>query len=220
MFLRVKGGGRVRGGKVLGVVGNYAKHRAEMGHAGAPPPEPAFFLKPSTSLLSDGDDIVLPAWAGRVEHEVELAVVIGRDARHVRPERALRHVLGYGVLIDVTARELQRKAKDQGLPWDEAKGLDSFAPISAIAPARRVADPHDVELVLRVNGEVRQQGSTKAMMMQVPELVARLSRSMTLERGDVIATGTPEGVGPLAPGDRVEAEARGVASLRCSCVPG
>lgn len=218
--LELRGGGRLRCGKVLGVVGNYAKHRAEMGHRGEAPPEPAFFLKPSTSLLVGGGDIVLPAGAGRVEHEVELAVVIGERARRVTPEEALSYVLGYAVILDVTARELQARAKKEGLPWDEAKGFDTFAPISEVAPRAAVPDPQDVELTLKVNGEVRQRGSTAAMLMPVPQLVARFSRSMTLEPGDVIATGTPEGVGPLVAGDVVEAEARGVAGLRCRVVQG
>lgn len=220
MYLAVRGGGRLRAGKVLGVVGNYAAHRAEMHHAGPPPKEPAFFLKATSSLLPGGGDIVLPAGVGRVEHEVELAVVIGKRGRAIAPDKALGHVLGYAVLLDITARELQAKAKAAGLPWDEAKGFDTFAPISAVTPRAKVKDPHDIDLTLTVNGAVRQAGSTKQMLMQVPELVARFSRSMTLERGDVLATGTPEGVGPLVAGDRVEAEARGVGKLVCRVVQG
>lgn len=220
MFLPLRGGGKVRAGKVLGVVGNYAKHRAEMGHAPEAPPEPAFFLKPSTALLPGGGELVLPPGVGRVEHEVELAVVIGRTARRVAPKDAMRHVLGYGVILDVTARELQARAKKEGLPWDEAKGFDTFAPISRIVRRAAVPDPQDVELKLTINGQVRQHGNTKAMLMPVPDLVARFSRSMTLERGDVIATGTPEGVGPLAPGDVVEAEASRVGRLVCRVVQG
>lgn len=220
MFLPLRGGGKVRAGKVLGVVGNYAKHRAEMGHTPEAPPEPAFFLKPSTALLPGGGELVLPPGVGRVEHEVELAVVIGRTARRIAPEDAMRHVLGYGVILDVTARELQARAKKEGLPWDEAKGFDTFAPISRIVRRAAVPDPQDVDLQLTINGQVRQHGSTKAMLMPVPDLIARFSRSMTLERGDVIATGTPEGVGPLAPGDVVEAEASRVGRLVCRVVPG
>jgi 2-keto-4-pentenoate hydratase/2-oxohepta-3-ene-1,7-dioic acid hydratase in catechol pathway len=205
---------------VLGLVGNYAKHRAEMGHAPEKPADLGFFLKPSTALLPGGGAILLPPGVGRVEHEVELAVVIGKQARRVAPERALHHVLGYAVMLDITARELQAKAKQAGQPWDEAKGFDTFAPISTIMARQRVADPQDVELVLRVNGQERQRGSTKAMLMTIPEVVARLSRSMTLERGDVIATGTPEGVGPIQPGDKLEAEARGVGRLVCTVAQG
>jgi acylpyruvate hydrolase len=220
MFLPLRGAGKVRAGKVLGLVGNYAAHRAEMGHADAPPPEPAFFLKATTALLPGGGTIVLPRGVGRVEHEVELAVVIGKACRDVAPNDAMGHVLGYAVVLDITARELQAKAKAAGLPWDEAKGFDTFAPISRITRRAGVPDPHDVALTLKVNGAVRQQGSTKQMLLQVPGIVARLSRSMTLERGDVIATGTPEGVGPLAAGDVVEAEAEGVGSLRCRVAQG
>lgn len=216
----MRGGGRLRAGKVLGVVGNYAKHRVEMGQAPEAPPEPAFFLKPTSALLASGGAIVLPPGVGRVEHEVELAVIIAQRTRNVPPEDAMHSVFGYAVILDITARELQQKAKKAGLPWDEAKGFDTFAPISPVVRRMQVKDPHDLAIALKVNGEVRQQGSTKSMLMQVPDLVARLSRSMTLEHGDIIATGTPEGVGPLAAGDAVEAEVERVGKLLCTVVQG
>lgn len=199
----------------MGVVGNYAAHRAEMGRAPAGPGGLGFFLKPATALLPGGGDIVLPRGIGRVDHEVELAVVVGRRARRVAPERALAHVLGYAVLLDVTARDLQERARRAGLPWAEAKGFDTFAPVSEVAPAAEVGDPHRLELALRVNGEERQRGSTAQMLVRVPEFLARLSRAMTLEGGDVVATGTPTGVGPLVPGDALEAEAERVGRLVC-----
>jgi len=227
--LRIRGGGAVPAGKVIGVVGNYALHRLEMGRAGVGPaagqgaasegPIP-FFLKASSCLLPGGGDIVLPHGVGRVEHEVELAVVIGRTARRVAEADAMACVLGFAVFLDITARELQAKAKKEGMPWDEAKGFDTFGPISEVAPRAEVPDPHQVGLRLSVHGQVRQRGSTKQMQFQIPTLVARFSRAMTLERGDVIATGTPEGVGVLNPDDLVEAEAEGVGSLRCRVVAG
>lgn len=220
MYLAVRGGGRLRAGKVVGVVGNYARHRAEMGHAPEPPGEPSFFLKPTTALLPGGGKVVLPPGVGRVEHEVELAVVIAKAGRGIAPEEALEHVFGYAVFLDITARELQAEAKARGLPWAEAKGFDTFAPISAVARRFQVKDPHDVELALGVNGEVRQQGSTKQMLVQIPEIIARISRVMTLEHGDIIATGTPDGVGPLVPGDRLEASASRVGELVCTVVEG
>ncbi|HEV8359596.1 MAG TPA: fumarylacetoacetate hydrolase family protein [Candidatus Thermoplasmatota archaeon] len=218
MDLAVRGGGRLRAGKVIGVVGNYAGHRAEM-HAPATP-ELGFFLKATSALLPDGGTIVLPPGVGRVEHEVELAVVIGTRCQRVRPEHALEHVFGYAVVLDVTARDLQAQAKKLGQPWDEAKGFDTFAPVSAIARRFEVEDPHDLDISLRINGQLRQQGNTKQMLHQVPDVIARLSRSMTLEHGDVIATGTPEGVGPLAAGDVVEAEIARVGKLRCKVAQG
>lgn len=219
--LEVDGGAPVPAGKVVCLVGNYAKHRAEMGQAPDPRGEPpAFFLKPSTALLPGGGDIVLPQGVGRVEHEVELAVVIGTRGHGIAPARAMDHVLGYAVLLDMTARDLQAEAKRKGLPWDEAKGFDTFAPISKVQPRDKVPDPHSVELTLRVNGQVRQHGSTKAMMWSIPEVLARISKVMTLEPGDVIATGTPEGVGPVVAGDALEAEASGVGAMRCRAVAG
>jgi acylpyruvate hydrolase len=220
VYLAVRGGGRIRAGKVLALVGNYAKHRAEMGHAPEAPAEPAFFLKPSTALLLGGGTILLPPGVGRVEHEVELAVVIGTEVRRVAPEQALEHVLGYAVAIDVTARELQAKAKAQGMPWDESKGFDTFCPIGQVVRRWQAGDPQDIALTLKVNGEVRQHGSTKAMLHDVAHVVARLSRSMTLEHGDVILTGTPEGVGPLQAKDKVEAEAERLGGLRCTVAEG
>jgi 2-keto-4-pentenoate hydratase/2-oxohepta-3-ene-1,7-dioic acid hydratase in catechol pathway len=216
VLLPVQGAPPIPAGKVIGIVGNFAKHRAEMGHAGPAPPDPHFFLKATSSLLPGGGTILLPRGVGRVEHEVELAVVIGKRGKRVAPAEAMDLVLGFAVILDVTARELQAEAKKQGLPWDEAKGFDTFAPLSApITPRAAVRDPQDVELVLRVNGQVRQRGGTAQMLAPLPQVLARLSRSMTLEPGDVIATGTPEGVGPLVAGDRVEAEAVGVGKLVC-----
>jgi 2-keto-4-pentenoate hydratase/2-oxohepta-3-ene-1,7-dioic acid hydratase in catechol pathway len=219
VFLDVQGGGRLPAGKVVGLVGNYEEHRREMGHAPrAEAEELQFFLKPTSALLPGGGRLLLPRGVGRVEHEVELAVVVGKRAQRVAPERAMEHVLGYAVMLDITARELQRKARERGLPWDEAKGFDTFAPIGTVMPRGLVPDPHALELRLDVNGQPRQRGSTAQMLVQVPQVLARVSSVMTLEPGDVIATGTPAGVGPVVPGDRLRAEAQGLAPLECVAV--
>jgi 2-keto-4-pentenoate hydratase/2-oxohepta-3-ene-1,7-dioic acid hydratase in catechol pathway len=210
-------GEQVAAGKVIGVVGNYAAHRVEMGHGAAAPGELHFFLKASSALLPGGGTIVLPR-VGRVEHEVELAVVVGERARRVRAAEAMRHVLGYAVGLDVTAREVQARAKQQGLPWDEAKGYDTFAPVGQVRPAGEVPDPHALAIGLDVNGAPRQRGSTAQMLVRVPGIVERLSSVMTLERGDVILTGTPAGVGPIAPGDKLAARIEGLPELRCDAV--
>ncbi|MCA1814711.1 MAG: fumarylacetoacetate hydrolase family protein [Halobacteriales archaeon] len=216
MHLTLTSGEQLPAGKVIGLVGNYAAHRVEMGHA--PDLEALhFFLKASSALLPGGGKLFLPK-VGRIEHEVELAVIIGERARRVRSADAMRHVLGYAVGLDVTARELQALAKAKGLPWDEAKGYDTFAPLSAVRPAAEVPDPHGLDIELLVNGEARQRGSTAQMLVRVPGIVERLSSVMTLEQGDVIFTGTPGGVGPILSGDRLHARIAGVGELRCDAV--
>lgn len=182
---------------------NYAEHARELGNA--LPQAPVVFLKPASSLVGDGAVIAWPAEIGAVHHEVELVVAIGRGGSRIGRDAALAHVAGYAVGIDLTARDLQSKAKAAGLPWTEAKGRDGFAPLSRFVPAAAVADPAALVLELWVNGERRQAGHVADMLWDVPALIAYLSERYTLRPGDLIFTGTPSGVGPLSPGDRVEA---------------
>jgi 2-keto-4-pentenoate hydratase/2-oxohepta-3-ene-1,7-dioic acid hydratase in catechol pathway len=220
--LRVRGGATVPAGKVVGIGKNYEDHRKEMqgamgsGAAGdrQAPEDPVVFLKPSTSLLADGGTLRIPKGVTNVHWETELAVVLADSCKDVREEDALRHVLGYAVFLDMTARDLQAEAKRGGLPWDLSKGMDGFGPISEVVPAAGSPGWDGFELRLLVNGEVRQHGPTKAMVHSVPKLVAFVSRYMTLERGDVIATGTPSGVGACKSGDVLEAELVGHARVR------
>ncbi|MBI4879720.1 MAG: fumarylacetoacetate hydrolase family protein [Planctomycetes bacterium] len=186
----------------------------------APAGEPMLFLKPASSVIGDGEAIVIPPGVGEVHHEVELGVVIGARCSRVLAGEALARVLGYAVLIDVTARDLQAAARKQGLPWTLAKGLDTFCPISAVMPAAQAPDPASLALRLLVNGELRQQGKTADMLWSVPALIEFISARITLERGDVIATGTPQGVAALVPGDLVEARIEGVGALRCTVASG
>jgi len=202
---------RVPVGKIVGVGRNYAEHVAEMG---APRTgRPLLFLKPSTALVRDGGEVPLPAGAGEVHHEVELVVVIGEAGKAIPAERALRHVLGYAVGLDMTLRDLQSEAKSRGEPWCVAKGFDGSAPVSAVTPRDAVGDGSGLEITLDVNGERRQQGNTSQMLYGVSELVAFASRWFTLEPGDLLFTGTPAGVGPVKPGDRLEARIDKVGSL-------
>ncbi|MHB8604447.1 MAG: fumarylacetoacetate hydrolase family protein [Thermoplasmatota archaeon] len=219
----------MRAGKIVGVGKNYAEHVREMAGSPFEPAnqaakaaggEPILFLKPSTSFVADGGHIVLPRGVGLVHHELELAVVIGAAARRVEAASALAHVAGYAVMLDVTARDLQNAAKKAGNPWAVAKGLDSFAPISRVRPRDEAPAWDAVVLELRVNGGVRQAGATKEMLVGVPDLIALVSRKFTLEPGDVIATGTPAGVGPIVAGDRLEASASGIGSLRVDAIEG
>jgi 2-keto-4-pentenoate hydratase/2-oxohepta-3-ene-1,7-dioic acid hydratase in catechol pathway len=191
--------------KIIGIGSNYRAHAAEMGK---PVPEvPKIFLKPTTALIGPGAPILRPGASTRVDHEGELVVVIGREARDVPVERALDHVFGHSAGNDVTARDFQRA---DGV-FARAKGFDSFAPVGPVVVAGLGAAPLSVRTW--VNGELRQQGDTGDMVFSVAELIAFVSGVMTLLPGDLIFTGTPAGVGPLQPGDRVEVEVEGVGRL-------
>jgi len=205
-------GEQVAVGKIVAVGRNYADHVAEMGGSSATPP--VLFLKPTTALVGDGARIDIPRDAGAVHHEVELVALIGKRGRAIAPGDALEHVAGFAVGIDLTLRDLQARAKQRGEPWSEAKGFDGSAPVSAVAPRGEVGDGSGLEISLAVNGEIRQRGNTSQMLRPVPELVASCSRLMTLEPGDLIFTGTPAGVGPVGPGDVLEAHLASVGTLR------
>ncbi len=198
--------------KIVGIGLNYMSHVREVGLK--PPKEPVVFLKPPSSLIGSGGDILIPSWVGTVHYEVEMAVVIGWRAKSVDREEALDHVYGYGVMLDVTARDLQKRLVKGGMSWALSKGMDTFAPISPIVRREYVRDPHDLELKLWVNGELKQRGYTGDMIFKIPELIEYISKFMTLEPGDVIATGTPSGVGPLKPGDIVRARLADLVELQ------
>jgi 2-keto-4-pentenoate hydratase/2-oxohepta-3-ene-1,7-dioic acid hydratase in catechol pathway len=191
--------------KVVGVGRNYAAHAAELGNE--VPAEPLVFLKPNTSVIGPGDPIQLPAQSSEVHYEGELAVVIGRICRDVPPERVGEVVLGYTVANDVTARDLQKKDGQ----WWRAKGFDTFCPLGPYLVTG--LDPADLRLVTRLDGEVVQDGRTSLMIFDVAALIAHISAAMTLLPGDVILTGTPEGVGPITNGQRVEVEIEGIGTL-------
>jgi len=202
----------MRCGKIVCVGQNYREHIREM--MSEAPSEPVLFLKPSTSLIGPRDTIRIPPGIGMVHHEVELALIIGRACKNVPPENAMEHVSAVAVFNDVTARDLQTAARKAGLPWALAKGMDTFAPMSETVPLEVVGDLGSLDLELRVNGELRQKGNTSQMIFPPNELISYISRFMTLEEGDIIATGTPSGVGPLRPGDLVEASIPNVGELR------
>jgi len=208
-------GERLRVGKILAVGRNYGEHVAEMGGADT---TPVLFLKPPSAIVHDGATVPLPRDAGEVHHEVELVVVIGKTGREIPQEAASEHVLGYAVGVDLTLRDLQREAKRRGEPWDIAKGFDGSAPVSLVAPAAEVGDGSGLILSLRVNGAIRQSASTSDMLRGIPDLVSIASRYITLERGDLLFTGTPSGVGPVVPGDHLEAEIERVGTLRLTFV--
>jgi len=191
--------------KILCVGRNYAAHAKELGNE--VPAEPLLFLKPKTSLVGHGGVVVLPRESSRVEHEAELGVVIGKTARNVPRERAMEHVFGYTCVCDVTARDLQRKDGQ----WTRAKGFDTFCPTGPWIETS--LDPAALRVRCLVNDAVRQDGTTAQMVFDVAALVAYASGIMTLEPGDLLVTGTPEGVGPLVAGDRLVVEIEGIGSL-------
>jgi 2-keto-4-pentenoate hydratase/2-oxohepta-3-ene-1,7-dioic acid hydratase in catechol pathway len=196
--------------KIMAIGLNYKDHAAEMNKK--LPAEPLVFMKPGSSVIGPEQPIAIPAWAGRIDHEAEMAVVIGRRASHVSAAQAMDYVLGLTCLNDVTARELQ--AKD--VQYTRAKGFDTFAPIG---PCIAVGlDPGALTIEGWVNGEKRQSSNTNQLIFAVPALVAYVTQFCTLEAGDIITTGTPSGVGPLQSGDRVMVKVEGVGTLSNPCV--
>ncbi|AMM54976.1 fumarylacetoacetate hydrolase family protein [Pyrococcus kukulkanii] len=202
----------VRPTKIIALAKNYTEHAKEMNDE--PPERPIFFLKPPSALIGPDSTIVLPRMSERVDHEVELAVIIGKRARKVPAERAFDYILGYTILLDITARDLQDEARKLGHPWTLCKGFDTFAPIGPRIVDKKELDPSDLEIGLKVNGKIRQLGRTSQMIFKIPELIEYISSVMTLEPGDIIATGTPPGVGPLRHGDKIEAWIEGIGVLR------
>ncbi len=192
-------------GKIVCVGRNYLAHVQE--REVDLPEVPLLFLKPPSAVIGPGQAIQLPPQSEHVDHEAELAVVIGRRARDVTPEDAPAHIFGYTVANDVTARDLQERDGQ----WTRAKGFDTFCPLGPWIETE--ADPAGLRIVCRVNGVIRQMASTQDMVFSVPQLVAYISGVMTLEPGDVVLTGTPQGVGRLADGDTVEIEIQGIGVL-------
>jgi 2-keto-4-pentenoate hydratase/2-oxohepta-3-ene-1,7-dioic acid hydratase in catechol pathway len=192
--------------KIICVGRNYVEHAKELGNE--VPKVPLIFLKPPSSIISNGETIVLPPQSAQVEHEGELVVVIGKRGRYITPENAHKHVLGYTIGNDVTARDLQR-IDDQ---WTRAKGFDTFCIFGPWIDTE--FDAADAILSCRVNGQMRQMASTRDIVFNVPTLIAYISSVMTLEPGDLIFTGTPAGVGELKNGDEVVVEIEGLGVLK------
>ena len=199
-------------GKILCIGRNYVDHIHELGNE--VPTAPVIFMKPASSVIGEGERIVIPPYSSDCHHEAELAVLIGKSCKNVAQPDALAHVAGYGVAIDLTLRDVQAEQKKKGLPWEIAKGFDTACPLSAFVPAAGVSNAQDLTIRLSVNGELRQNGHTGLMIHTVADIISHLSTIFTLEPGDVILTGTPAGVGPIVSGDRLHAEITGVATLR------
>jgi fumarylpyruvate hydrolase len=191
---------------------NYSEHVREMGHDPEREP-PFFFAKPADAIVANGATISYPLATQNFHHEIELVVAIGREGVNLSPEIALEHVYGYAVGIDLTRRDLQLAARDKGRPWETGKGFDASAPVSAIRRTTDIGHPSSGSIWLKVNGETRQSSDLAELIWPVPDVIARLSTFFTLVPGDLIFTGTPAGVGPLKPGDRVVGAIAGVGEL-------
>jgi len=191
---------------------NYAEHAKEMGAEVVSRGNPVFFLKPADAIVTAAE-VPYPSVTRELHHEVEMVVALARGGRDLDATRALECVFGYGVGLDLTRRDLQAAAKAKGLPWDTAKGFDASAPVSALRAAGGIGHPSRARLSLRVNGEIRQDTDIADMIFPVADIIAELSKLFELKPGDLIFTGTPAGVGPLARGDAFVAELQGIATL-------
>lgn len=199
-------------GKLVCLARTYRKHAEEMNaHVTE---EPLLFLKPASSVIFDGESIIIPKMSNCLHHEVELGVVIGKKCKNVPQKNAMNYVIGYLLALDITARDIQSVAKKNGWPWSIAKGFDTFAPISDMVLKEGAPDPGNLDISLKINGENRQSSNTSYMIYSIERIVEFISGVMTLEPGDLILTGTPEDVGEIVSGDVMEAHLGDVCSLK------
>jgi fumarylpyruvate hydrolase len=216
--LPVIGGGVFPVRRVYCVGRNYVSHIREMKEADERDP-PFFFQKPRDSIVGDGATVPYPPETNDFQYEVELVLAIGADGRNIAVADAARHIWGYAVGIDLTRRDRQRDARDMQLPWEVGKSFDQSAPCGVIHPAADIGHPAAGAITLAVNGKEHQRGDLKEMIWNVPEIVAQLSKQVVLKTGDLIFTGTPAGVGPVVPGDTIEARIDGLKPLTIKIGP-
>ncbi len=202
-----------RPSKIIALGRNYLEHAKETGYNA--PKEPIFFSKSVSSMIGHNEKIIYPTWLTRVDPEVELGVIIGKKAKDVSEETAMDYVLGYTIINDVTARDMQTEDLKISNPWFRSKSFDTFCPIGPyLVLKEQVKDPHNLNIELRVNGIIRQKDNTKNLIFKIPYIISYITRHMTLEPGDIIATGTPSGIAPIKPGDIIEAEIEGIGVLK------
>jgi len=199
-------------GKLVCLARTYKKHAQEM--KSEVPEDPILFLKPASAIIFNGDSIFYPKQSKCLHHEVELGVVIGKKCRNIAKEKALDHVLGYCICLDITARDIQSELKKKGYPWSIAKGFDTFAPISDVILKEGVGNPNNLDMWLKVNGEIKQKTNTSNMIFSIEKIIEFISNIMTLEPGDLIMTGTPEGVGEIKKDDILEANLGNICNLK------
>ena len=199
-------------GRIYCVGRNYAEHAREMGHDPDREP-PFFFMKPADAIVLSGATIPYPQMTKDLHHEIEMIVAIGKGGAEIPVEKALDHVFGYGVGLDMTRRDLQGEAKKMGRPWEMGKAFDNSAPCTALKTVAMVGHPAKGAIWLKVNGNITQKGDLSEMIWNVPETIAYLSKLITLRAGDIIMSGTPAGVGPVKAGDKLEGHVEGVGDL-------
>ena len=204
------------GRKIVCAGRNYAEHAAELNNSLLT--TPLLFMKPTTCYVENGGTIEIPVGCTELHHEIELGVVIGSRISRATPDVAFKSVGGYALVLDMTARDLQSELKKKGHPWELAKSFDTSLPVSSFIPREAIPDPHQVELICRVNGEVRQRDNTSKMITRIPEMLSYISTYFTLEEGDLVCTGTPKGVGPVKAGDKISGEIPGVIDFNFSVV--
>lgn len=191
-------------GKLVCLARTYKKHAEEMNSEVTE--NPLLFLKPASSVIFNGGSIIIPKTSKCLHHEVELGVIIGKKCKNVSRKNALDYVLGYCIALDITARDIQEEAKKHGWPWTVSKSFDTFAPISNVVLKKEVLDPNNLDISLNVNGEIKQSSNTRNMIYSVERIIEFISEIMTLECGDLIMTGTPEGVGEISKYNVLEAK--------------
>ena len=199
-------------GRIYCVGRNYAEHAREMGHDPDREP-PFFFMKPANAIVQNNATIPFPQVTKDLHHEIELVVALGKGGRNIPVEKALEHVWGYGVGLDMTRRDIQGEAKKMGRPWEMGKAFDQSAPCTALIPAAKSGHPSKGAIWLKVNGAVKQKGDLSELIWNIPETISYLSGLVTLEAGDLIYSGTPAGVGPVKAGDKLEGHVDGVGDL-------
>jgi 2-keto-4-pentenoate hydratase/2-oxohepta-3-ene-1,7-dioic acid hydratase in catechol pathway len=201
----------IRIGKIICLARTYQEHAREMNTIVTE--DPLLFLKPVSSVIFNHGTIISPHRSQCLHHEVELGVIIGKKGKHIPEQKALHHVLGYLVALDITARDIQSVAKKNGWPWGIAKGFDTFAPLSDAVLKERAPNPQNLDLELKINGVLKQSANTNQMIYPLERIISFISEIMSLERGDLILTGTPEGVGEIKEGDLLEARLGSLCSL-------
>ncbi|XP_053327509.1 acylpyruvase FAHD1, mitochondrial [Spea bombifrons] len=200
------------GRKIICVGRNYAEHAKELKNA--VPTEPVLFLKSPTAYVTEGSAVIMPYYSSNLHHEVELGVVIGKSGRDISQSHAMEHVEGYALCLDMTARDVQDKCKEKGLPWTLAKAFDTSCPISDFIPKDKIPDPHNLRIWLKVNDSLRQEGSTSSMIFSIPFLISYISKIISLEEGDLILTGTPKGVASVQENDEMVAGIDDIISMK------
>lgn len=197
--------------KIICMASNYLAHTLEMNSS--KPDEPVIFLKPSTAIIQSNETVIIPKSSHNLHHEVELVLLIGKEGKMITQDKALEYIKGYGVGLDMTLRDFQLAAKKKGRPWGIAKGFDTSAPVSHFVSSETIQDPQNLNLQLYVNQELKQNGNTKNMTFKIPEIISYISQYFTLLPGDIVFTGTPEGVGQVHQGDQLVAKLDNITEL-------